>query len=69
MDTTVPVQVHPRERLASAAQYGPRKSARLAREREDAAVVIGVDVYVEQPRTAGLERGSDRVDRAAVAPL
>ena len=62
-------QVDPLDRLARAFQQRQVQRARLAREREHGAVVVGVGVDVEQPRAAGDERGADRVERRDVAAL
>jgi hypothetical protein len=43
--------------------------ARTAGEGEDGAVVVGVDVDVEEPRARGLEGLADRVDDGLVAAL
>ena len=68
MRAFVPAQVDP---LACAGD--PRKQrldelVRLTHEREDGAVVIGVDMHVEQPRRRG-ESHSQRLDDVGVAAL
>jgi hypothetical protein len=43
--------------------------ARLARQREDGAVVVGVGVDVEHARATARERGADRLQDGVVAAL
>ena len=62
-------QVDALDRLARALQQREVQRARLAREREHRAMVVGVRVDVEQARAAGDERGADRVERRGVAAL
>jgi hypothetical protein len=56
--------VDPAHRFGGAAAHGRGEPTRFAREREDAAVMIGVGVDAEQPR---VERRADRLDRGPVA--
>ena len=66
MDAVVAVEVDALERLGGAGNDARRQPPRASREREDAAVVVGVGVDVEQ---AGVEGSGDGVDRASVAAL
>ena len=69
MPALVAGEVDAGDRLARAREDGLRERARLAREREDRAVVVGVLVAVEQAGAAGLERGADRLQRREVSAL
>ena len=57
--------------IASRAPAAQRlvQRARLAGEREDGAVVVGVGVAVEHARAAGGEGGADGVEHRGVAAL
>ena len=63
----VGAQVDPGDRLPRAAEQSPRDVALPRRQRVHAAPVVGIGVDIEQDGRR--ERGADRVDRLAVAPL
>ena len=68
MRAVVPAQVDPLARARDPRQQRLHELVRLADEREDGAVVVRVDVHVEQPRRRG-ERAAEGVDDALVSPL
>ena len=59
-------EVDPLDRGQRAVAHRRRQQARLAGDREDGPVVIGIGMDVEQPR---IERRPDRLDRGGVAAL
>src|SRR3954468_1040662 len=69
MQSPVRSEVDALDRLARAREERMTQRARLAAQRDDAAVVIGVGVDVEQPRAAGGEGVRDLRDGYGVPPL
>ena len=69
MNARVRVDVDPGERLACTLKNRLCQPPVLTGEAEDAAIVVGVGVDVEQPRAAALEGVADRRDRLGVATL
>lgn len=69
VDARVRGQVDAVDGLPRALEQRQVQRARLPREREHRAVVVGVRVDVEQPRATGDERGADRVEGRGVAAL
>ena len=65
----VRAHVDPLDRDARALRERAVQLARLAREREDGAVVVGVGVDVEHARPAARERGADGLEDGVVAAL
>jgi hypothetical protein len=65
----VRAQVDPLDRNPRAMCDRAVQLARLAREREDGAVVVGVGVDVEHARPAARERGADGLEDGMVAAL
>ena len=68
MRALVPAQVDPLARARDPREQRLDELVPLADEREDGAVVVGVDVHVEQPR-GRRERLAQRVDHRLVAAL
>ena len=68
MRALVAAQVDPLARARDPGEQRLDELVRLADEREDGAVVVGVDVHVEQPRRRR-ERLAQRLDHRLVAAL